>query len=165
MDVVFGIPDAASLGKQLDDIKKFFVKLTSLFQVNARTSHIGIIRYSESADMVVKLDQIYNIKDLSSTISGLQTRGNEMNVVKALELAADNAFTIFGGVRQTAPKTFIVFVPKEIIQKVSSPSSKSVPGLLVCIRKITSFVGYKVTNAINIYHYCEPEGVPDGVRG
>ena len=35
-----------------------------------------------------------------------------MDVNKAIRVAADDAFTIFGGVRQVIPKNFVIFVPK-----------------------------------------------------
>ena len=36
-----------------------------------------------------------------------------MNVNQAIRVAADHAFTMFGGVRQIFPKTYILFVPKQ----------------------------------------------------
>jgi hypothetical protein len=117
VDVVFGIPDSNALGQEFKDIKDFFSKLSTLFQLNAKTTHIGVIRYSDDADMVIKLNEKYDPDGITASIEKLKQRGTGFNVKRALQVAADNAFTIFGGVRQTAPKTYVLFVPGDV-QKV-----------------------------------------------
>ncbi|XP_048583231.1 uncharacterized protein LOC5507629 isoform X2 [Nematostella vectensis] len=116
VDVYFGIPTAKELGKELEDIKEFFARLTTLFQIGNRGAHIGVLRYSDTADLVIKLDSRYSRPGVSEAVRALKPEGIGFNVRKALEVASDNAFTIFGGVRQTAPKTFVLFIPGPLKQ-------------------------------------------------
>lgn len=44
-------------------------------------------------------------------VKNLKLSGNGYNVRDALRVAADHAFTMFGGTRPSAPKTFVLFVP------------------------------------------------------
>ena len=41
----------------------------------------------------------------------MKKEGSAFNVARAIQVAADHAFTIFGGTRPTAPKTFVLYVP------------------------------------------------------
>lgn len=63
--------------------------------------------------MTLKIDSMYDGSALTKHISNIQPSGNGFNVEAAFRRAADHAFTMFGGVRQTVPKTFVIFVPRE----------------------------------------------------
>lgn len=111
MDVVYGIPNAASLGPDFAKVKYFFKSMTKQFMVANRNTHIGIIPYSDSAALTVDLDSVYDRQGIINAIDKLKPSGTQLNVAKAIQVAADNAFTIFGGTRPTAPKTFVLYVP------------------------------------------------------
>lgn len=111
--MVFGIPTSGSLGGQFGEIKDIFKGLLKFFIVNNRLAHFGIIQYSNNAAMTLKIDSMYNRDALSKYIDNILSSGNGFNVEAAFTRAADHAFTIFGGVRQTVPKTFVIFVPRE----------------------------------------------------
>ncbi|KXJ15571.1 Collagen alpha-6(VI) chain [Exaiptasia diaphana] len=113
VDVVFGIPDSTTIPKPtFNQIKRFFIKLSSLFKLSPTKAHYGVIRYSDSADMAVRLDQYYNLNQIQSFIKKMTQQGSGVDVNQALRSAADHVFTIFGGVRQTVPKTFVIFIPQ-----------------------------------------------------
>lgn len=42
----------------------------------------------------------------------LSLTGSGVDVNKAIRSAADHLFTIYGGVRQTVPKTLVIFIPQ-----------------------------------------------------
>jgi len=113
LDVVFGIPTSTSLGAEFNQIKDEFNNLLKFFQVSNRQAHFGIVQYSDDAAMTMKIDSMYDGNALMKHISNIQPSGNGFNVEAAFKRAADHAFTIFGGVRQTVPKTFVIFVPRE----------------------------------------------------
>lgn len=113
MDVVFGIPTSRSLGGDFSKIKESFNALLKFFRVSNRLAHFGIIQYSNDAAMTLKIDSNYDSKALAKYINNIPASGNGFNVEAAFKRAADHAFTIFGGVRQTVPKTFVIYVPRE----------------------------------------------------
>jgi hypothetical protein len=57
------------------DVKKFFIKIGSLFKVNNKQTHIGVIRYSDAATMDVKLDPFYQVSQLNSFINNMNPQG------------------------------------------------------------------------------------------
>lgn len=70
-----------------------------------------MIPYSSSASLSVNLDHQYSRDRLMQLVENLKLSGKGFNVKDALRVAADHAFTMFGGTRPTAPKTFVLFVP------------------------------------------------------
>jgi len=112
MDVVYGIPIATSVGEGLNQAKSFFTSMTKQFKVSNRHTHIGLIPYSNTARLALNIDQEYSRDGIINAIKNTEKEGDGFNVARAIQVAADNAFTIFGGTRPTAPKTFVLYVPK-----------------------------------------------------
>ncbi|XP_048583307.1 uncharacterized protein LOC5512020 isoform X1 [Nematostella vectensis] len=114
VDVVFGIPDSSDLGLEFDNIKKFYTRLAGLLTISNRLAHVGIVRYSDTADMILPLDESYYRDSVVNKISNIKLSGTSgVDPSKAIQVAADQAFTMFGGVRQVVPKTFVLFMPRE----------------------------------------------------
>jgi len=105
---------AKELGGALDPLKTFFTSLTKRFVVSNRVTHIGMMPYSDSAVLDKPIDAMYNPAEINDYINGLTLRGSGYNITKALQVAADYGFTIFGGTRPTAPKTLVLLVPGAI---------------------------------------------------
>jgi len=73
-----------------------------------------MIPYSSSAKLSINLDHQYSRANLIEQVENLKMSGKGFNVKDALRVAADHAFTMFGGTRPTAPKTFVLFVPGQV---------------------------------------------------
>lgn len=73
-----------------------------------------MIRYSDSAVLDKPIDAMYNPSEINDYINRLELKGSGYNIAKALQVAADYGFTIFGGTRPTAPKTLVLIVPGAI---------------------------------------------------
>lgn len=114
LDIIYGIPVAKELGGSLGPLKTFLTSLTKRFVTSNRLTHIGMLPYSNSAVLEKKIDDMYNAKEINDYINGLTLKGSGFNITKALKVAADYGFTIYGGTRPTAPKTFILVVPGAI---------------------------------------------------
>lgn len=120
---------AKDLGGGFGPLKTFLTSLTKRFVVSNRVTHIGMIQYSDSAVLDKPIDAMYNPAEINDYISSLTLQGNGFNVTKALQVAADYGFTIFGGTRPTAPKTFVLVIPGAI------PSGE-VPAVEAAARKL-----------------------------
>ncbi|EDO40323.1 predicted protein, partial [Nematostella vectensis] len=87
-------------------VKTFAGQLVDAFNIG--DTKFAVITSGKST----KIDFMFNtLKGGALKISNLQSAGLGVDVASAIKLAADNAFTVFGGVRQTVPKTFVLFVP------------------------------------------------------
>ncbi|EDO40326.1 predicted protein [Nematostella vectensis] len=150
LDIVFGIPTASSLEGDFKKIKNTFTSLLKFFKVNNRKAHLGIVEYSDDARMTKPLDQEYDRKELIKVIDEIQPSGNGFNVAAAMKRASDHAFTIFGGVRQTVPKTFVLFVPRdstadmaEVNKQAQALKAMGVHIVLFAVDKVTNLDKWK----------------------
>ena len=113
VDVVFGIPTSQTIPfNQFDSIKRFVSQVVESFDVSPMNIHVGVVTYSESASTTLKIDQMSSKDDLEEFTAGLTQQGRAVNVVSALDEAFRFTFSIYGGVRQSKPKAFILIVPE-----------------------------------------------------
>ena len=82
------------------------------FDVSPMNIHVGFVTYSGSASTTLNIDQISSKDDLKEFTARLTQQGREVNVVSALDEAFRFTFSIYGGVRQSKPKAFILIVPE-----------------------------------------------------
>ena len=77
MDVIFGIPDSSDIPKDdFNQIKAFFKKIASRFALSNRGAHFGVVRYSGTASMDLKLDSLYQYSQLNKFIINMKQQGN-----------------------------------------------------------------------------------------
>ena len=113
VDVVFGIPTSQTIPpNQFEGIKRFVSQAIESFDVSPMNIHVGFVTYSGSASTTLKIDQLSSKEALSDFTSLLAQQGREVNVVSALDEAFRFTFSIYGGVRQSKPKAFILIVPE-----------------------------------------------------
>lgn len=113
VDVVFGIPTSQTIpSNQFESIKGFVSQAIESFDVSPMNIHVGLVTYSGSASTTLKIDQINSKDDLKEFTARLTQQGREVNVVSALDEAFRFTFSIYGGVRQSKPKAFILIVPE-----------------------------------------------------
>lgn len=115
LDVVFGIPVSTTLGPSFKDIKAVFNDILGLLWVNKMQVHVGVETYSDNAVFPLHIDSTYNRNNIMNYINRLQPRGTGANLKDAFSVATHSAFSIFGGVRQTSPKVYILLVPESPI--------------------------------------------------
>ncbi|EDO34390.1 predicted protein [Nematostella vectensis] len=111
LDLVLGIPTSRTLGDDFKQIKLFFVNLIALFDISPSKTHVGVITFSESAQMSLHMDKMYEPRTVTRFINDITPTGDQMRIDRAIDTAGDYGFTIYGGVRQTMPKTFVLFAP------------------------------------------------------
>ena len=93
-------------------MKEFVSQTIDSLDVGPMKVHVGLVTYGETASTILKMDQL-NAKDaVQNLTNGITQQGNEVNEVSAIDEAFHVTFTIFGGVRQAAPKSFILLVPE-----------------------------------------------------
>lgn len=112
LDVVFGIPSSRSLGPAFKGAEGVFKSILGLLRVSNLQVHIGVETYSDTANLRVEIDTSYNRENITEYINRLKAIGRGIDVEQALQVASNAGFSIFGGVRQTSPKAFILFVPE-----------------------------------------------------
>ena len=113
VDVVFGIPTSQTIPRnQFESIKSFVSQVIESFDVSPMKVHVGFVTYSGSASTILEIDQLSSKDDLEDFTDRLTQQGREVNVVSALDEAFSFTFSIYGGVRQSKPKAFILVVPE-----------------------------------------------------
>ena len=93
-------------------MKTFITEIVESFDISPVKVHAGIVTYSETASTALKTDQLYSKNIMKDWTNQLTQQGTKVNVVSALDEATRNTFTIFGGVRQSSPKAFVLLVPE-----------------------------------------------------
>lgn len=109
---MFGIPSSRNLGPSFKGAEDVFKSILSLLRVSNLQVHVGIETYSDNANLRVEIDTSYNRENITEYINTLKAVGKGVDVEQALKIASNAGFSIFGGVRQTSPKAFILFVPE-----------------------------------------------------
>ncbi|EDO40880.1 predicted protein [Nematostella vectensis] len=113
LDLVFGIPNSQSLGSEITNVKQVMSRLAGLFDVANSKAHIGLVAYDQGAHMALPLDKAYSVGAVQQAINNLATsKKHGFDTAAAIKVAADHAFSMFGGVRQTQPKVFVLFAPR-----------------------------------------------------
>lgn len=84
-----------------------------MFHVTPRLCHIGIVEYNEDASLYRPLGQDYTLQDVQDSVYSIEPSPSfGYNTAAAMRVAADHAFTIYGGVRQSYSKAMVIFVPR-----------------------------------------------------
>lgn len=110
---MFGIPTSQNIpADQFANMKTFITEIIESFDISPMKVHVGIVTYSETASTALKTDQLYSSSIMKDWTNQLTQQGTKVNVVSALDEATHNTFTIFGGVRQSSPKAFVLLVPE-----------------------------------------------------
>ena len=93
-------------------MENFLNDIVDSFDIDPMKVHVGLVTYSSTASTTLKIDQLYSADILKDFTNELIQEGTGVNVVSALSEAAHNTFTIFGGVRESVPKAFVLLVPE-----------------------------------------------------
>lgn len=110
---MFGLPTSQDIpANQFQSMKKFVSETIDAFDVDPMKVHVGLLTYSDTASTALKIDQLGSEGDLKQWTNQLTQQGTGVSVVSALNEAAHNTFTLFGGTRPSVPKAFVLLVPE-----------------------------------------------------
>ena len=103
-------------GKNADDIfaleKDLSKKIVENFEISSRGTLVAAISYDNDARVEWRFGDVIDIRSTVIRIDRLRRLRSGNNVLRALEVARDNLFSIKNGARIDVPKTLIVFIDK-----------------------------------------------------
>lgn len=111
--------------------------------------HVGFVTYSGSALTTVAINQLDTKDVLQAFTARLTQQGRSVNVVSALDEAFRFTFTIFGGVRQSSPKVFILLVPEGSVSSQQEVRDAAAKLKSLGVRLLTVGVGRNIDQ--NLY--------------
>ena len=113
LDVVFGIPVSQNIpADEFDAMKRFVGDVIESLEIGPNKVHVGLITYGGGSSTALNIDELDTKETLKDLSGRIPQQGSDVNVAAALEEAFHNTFTIYGGVRQSAPKALILLVPE-----------------------------------------------------
>ena len=98
----------ATFSQEKDLAKKMIDK----FDISRRSTLVGAVVYDSSGRLAWRLGDLVDARSTIYNIDRLQRFRNGNNVLKALEIARDDLFSLNNGARRDVPKTLIVFIDK-----------------------------------------------------
>ena len=87
-------------------------KMVQKYDISNSAALFGAISYDNDARVEWKFGDVVDAKSTIDRIDRLRMLRNGSNVLKALQLARDDLFSINNGARRDVPKTLIVFIDK-----------------------------------------------------
>ena len=92
--------------------KELAKKMIEKYDISSSATLIGAISYDNDARVEWRFGDVIDAKSTVDRINRLRRSRNGNNVLKALEIARDDLFSIMNGARKDVPKTLIVFIDK-----------------------------------------------------
>ena len=92
--------------------KELAKKIIEKFDISRTSTSVGAVVYDSSGRLAWRLGDLADARSTIYNINRLQRLRNGNNVLKALEIARDDLFSIKNGGRRGVPKTLIVFIDK-----------------------------------------------------
>lgn len=78
--------------------------------MSPRDSRVGVIEYSDNANVIFHLNKYQNIKDVKEAVENIQpSRGIGLSTDEVLKTAAKEMFTVKNGAQPGLPKVFVLF--------------------------------------------------------
>jgi Mg-chelatase subunit ChlD len=109
VDLVFAIDSSGSVGKANYQMQKKFLKLFLRDQyIGQYQTRLGVIVYSYTATVAIKLSAYYKIDDLSVAIDRLAFYGKTTRISEALTLTERQMLTEAEGRRQEIPAVVVL---------------------------------------------------------
>ena len=109
VDLVFAIDASGSVKKEgYFRIKEFTKGIIDNFDIGVSKTHVGVVTFSENADLQIKLTDTFDKEDLFKRIDGLKYAGYRTALDDALRLVNTDVFSLSGGTRQNVPQILII---------------------------------------------------------
>ena len=109
IDLVFALDASQSITKKgFDKIKEFTKSIINHFKVDTFHTHVGILKFSEVAEVEIKLDDSFDKQDLYDRIDKISFPGYRTATDDALRVANKDMFSLSGGARQGVSQVLIL---------------------------------------------------------
>ena len=92
--------------------KELSKKMIEKYDISKSATIVGGISYDNDARVEWRLGDVIDTKSTVNRIDRLRRYRNGNNILKALEIARDDLFSVRNGARRDVPKTLIVFIDK-----------------------------------------------------
>ena len=110
MDVIYALDGSAGIrDKDFEKMKDFVKHSARNYQISQKGPHIGVIEFSDTAELKIKLSDHYDIDSFIAKLSDIkQSSGQNTVTDEVLRMAASEAFKSTSGGRPTAQKRLII---------------------------------------------------------
>ena len=92
--------------------KELAKKMIEKFDISKTSTLVGAVVYDTNARLAWRLGDLMDARSTIYTIDRLRRLRNGNSILKALEIARDDLFSLNNGARRGVPKTLIVFIDK-----------------------------------------------------
>jgi hypothetical protein len=158
--VIFALDGSAGIrDKDFEKMKDFVKHSAREYQISENGPHIGVIEFSDMADLKIKLSDFYDLDSFIAKLSDIkQSSGQNTVTDEVLHLAASDAFKSTSGGRPTAQKRLVILT--------GSRSTGSEPVQEAVIPVITEGIQVYVVAVGNKVDRKQVEGIvgPNGDR-
>lgn len=109
LDLGFVLHASEDIGSlEWEKIQQFAQALADRFEVSAGGTHVGVVRYGDSASTILRFNTYtggdINEENVRRTIRGLATEGTRNTMNNGLTAADDELFNLENGMRERAMK-------------------------------------------------------------
>ncbi|XP_027728180.1 collagen alpha-5(VI) chain-like isoform X2 [Vombatus ursinus] len=104
-DIVFLLDESLEVREDLEDLQRFLENITASMDVRAGCTRIGMLRFSDRAEVVTSLEALMSHAEIAQAIGSLSLRDGKAYIGKALKKAREEVFSRSRkaqGVRQIA---------------------------------------------------------------
>ena len=110
LDIIFALDGSAGVRNRDFEKMKDFVKHSAReYNISQHGPHIGVIEFSDQADLKIKLSDHYDLESFTMKLSDIeQTSGQNTVTDEVLRMAASAAFRSTSGGRPTAQKRLVI---------------------------------------------------------
>lgn len=105
---IFGA-DGSDPHSILETEKKFAKKLVGKYHISPSAALTGGVLYGKDANILWRFTDARDLPSTMTAIDKIKRRSDGNNVLKALQAARDDLFSIKNGARRNVPKTVVVF--------------------------------------------------------
>ena len=92
--------------------KELAKKMIEKFDISKTSTLVGAVIYDTNARLAWRFGDAIDARETVYRIDGLRRLRNGNSILKALEIARDDLFSMKNGARRGVPKTLIVFIDK-----------------------------------------------------
>ena len=109
MDIAFIIDSSGSIGrKNWERVKRFVKALVSKLDVSNSTTRVAAISYSTNPEVVMRFNDYQGTDEINRGFDGMRYQRGYTYTDKALQLADQDLFQTWNGMRKSVPKVKVL---------------------------------------------------------
>ncbi len=110
LDVIFALDGSVNIrDKDFEKMKDFVKHSAREYEISQKGPHIGVIEFSDRADLKIKLSDYYDLDSFIAKLSNIEQSSGQNTVTdEVLRMAASEAFKSTSGGRPTAEKRLVI---------------------------------------------------------